>query len=350
MIRIAVACTLAVLLTGCSKVPDCAAPESLKLVKQILSGSIVEQSLGLLTVGDVESKLVIKNIQTVSMNGPPYSCKADVAISNAAEIEGAYLSMLQGDPPADLASSPGRFAVYVALRQGALTAMGGLMGAAQIGAGGVEALRNKLRSAIKEVVELEPEVQYAIAGVEKGQGGNNFKVTAQADILLLPFLLAVPKVSTVIAPVAGPVSAPTPQPQSTPTQVASVESSQGAVSPAGVGAQDAGPTSVAAATTSIATDAKQVPSEASSLAKVNPSFDCSKATTRSERSICGSERLSAADAEMARVYESAISETGDKDALRTAQRAWRRERDRCNDDKCLMNAYQTRMAELATSK
>ena len=84
-------------------------------------------------------------------------------------------------------------------------------------------------------------------------------------------------------------------------------------------------------------------------AVASPSFDC--ATNRSivEQAICGSGRLSYLDRELDRVYGSLrrrLNQTRQQ-ALRDEQRAWLRRREDCgSDERCLIKAYQTRIAEL----
>ncbi len=78
-----------------------------------------------------------------------------------------------------------------------------------------------------------------------------------------------------------------------------------------------------------------------------PSFDCSKASTSAERLVCTSRELSDADLRMAQAYKAAMSKAADRDSLRDAQVAWRKnERDVCADVACMLAAYQNRMARL----
>jgi uncharacterized protein YecT (DUF1311 family) len=79
-----------------------------------------------------------------------------------------------------------------------------------------------------------------------------------------------------------------------------------------------------------------------------PSFDCNKASTGPERLICSSQELSQADVKLAVAYKSAANISTDKDLLRSSQNAWRKdERDACSDVKCMLDAYQNRLAQLA---
>jgi uncharacterized protein len=77
------------------------------------------------------------------------------------------------------------------------------------------------------------------------------------------------------------------------------------------------------------------------------SFDCAQARTVTEKTICLSPELSALDAQMADAYRAAIT-TGDADQLRADQRAWIRQRNRCQTAMCLVEAHRARIAALAT--
>lgn len=74
------------------------------------------------------------------------------------------------------------------------------------------------------------------------------------------------------------------------------------------------------------------------------SFDCSKAATVVEKTICATPRLSALDDELATTYAAARKNA----ALRDAQRKWLAdERNACDDaEECIEAAYLTRIAQL----
>jgi uncharacterized protein YecT (DUF1311 family) len=79
-----------------------------------------------------------------------------------------------------------------------------------------------------------------------------------------------------------------------------------------------------------------------------PSFDCTKASTGSERLICSNKELSAADVKLAQIYKTVLNTSTDKESLRNTQNAWRKnERDACSDVQCMLSAYQSRLAQLA---
>ena len=81
---------------------------------------------------------------------------------------------------------------------------------------------------------------------------------------------------------------------------------------------------------------------------VRPSFDCRQAGTRSERLVCGSERLAAKDREMARYYFRQL-EGADPRTRRELERTrnrFLRYRERCPNEACVADAYDGRMAEI----
>lgn len=73
------------------------------------------------------------------------------------------------------------------------------------------------------------------------------------------------------------------------------------------------------------------------------SFDCGKAATAVEKTICSTPRLSSLDDELAATWK-AVPKTA---ALRNAQRQWITERNECRElDECIEAAYLTRIAAL----
>jgi uncharacterized protein len=89
------------------------------------------------------------------------------------------------------------------------------------------------------------------------------------------------------------------------------------------------------------------------LAQNRPSFDCAKATTSHERTICGSAKLSQADREMAAAYTALANRiTGPANAhLAASQRRWIADWRGCDGnppgtEDCLEQRYNGRMAEL----
>ncbi len=76
------------------------------------------------------------------------------------------------------------------------------------------------------------------------------------------------------------------------------------------------------------------------------SFDCKKAGTFIEHTICGDAKLSKLDEELAQAYKKAKNNT-DKDALKKEQRAWiKTDRKSCKDVTCLRKVYTERIDAL----
>ncbi|MFN0313806.1 MAG: lysozyme inhibitor LprI family protein [Burkholderiales bacterium] len=83
-----------------------------------------------------------------------------------------------------------------------------------------------------------------------------------------------------------------------------------------------------------------------------PSFLCTKATTWIEKTICGSDRLSELDLELAAVYARLLrgTDTGAKRTLESEQRKWWGERAQCqkiaDPAVCIEHTYTTRISHL----
>ncbi len=80
------------------------------------------------------------------------------------------------------------------------------------------------------------------------------------------------------------------------------------------------------------------------------SFDCSKATTKTEKVICGDPTLSKLDEDMAVAYSKALK-TSDPDVVKKGQRKWLKEvLAPCIEDKvCIKKAYENRLRQLESS-
>lgn len=77
------------------------------------------------------------------------------------------------------------------------------------------------------------------------------------------------------------------------------------------------------------------------------SFDCSKAGSANEKTICRDPELSALDDQLGRTYRRARQAATDVRAFRTASDAqWRWREQNCRDRDCLLAWYQRRQAEL----
>jgi uncharacterized protein len=94
-----------------------------------------------------------------------------------------------------------------------------------------------------------------------------------------------------------------------------------------------------------------------SLIMVSPtcfaaSFDCAKASTPTEKTICADSVLSSLDTRLQQAYKDAMAAAApsSKPTLVTEQRHWNRYvRDVCTDGTCLTRAYEARIAMLSTN-
>lgn len=80
-----------------------------------------------------------------------------------------------------------------------------------------------------------------------------------------------------------------------------------------------------------------------------PSFDCGKATTLVENTICGDGKLAQLDVLLAGSYSSMMSSDigdGARAALKADQRAWLSRRNQCSSKSCLAEIYETRIDEV----
>lgn len=100
-----------------------------------------------------------------------------------------------------------------------------------------------------------------------------------------------------------------------------------------------------------ATDIEAYPKEASSGGDENiakPSFDCSKASNKVERMVCGSSQLANLDVELPRVYKVALKDGLPVPAneLKSSQKEWNRQKNLCQNEWCLVEKYQDRISYL----
>lgn len=87
----------------------------------------------------------------------------------------------------------------------------------------------------------------------------------------------------------------------------------------------------------------------SALPNQGPSFDCNKATYKSEKIICSSRELGILDLALANAYRDVVARiTPDgKRALRNQQNYWLRNiREQCHDISCLRSLYEERISYL----
>lgn len=77
------------------------------------------------------------------------------------------------------------------------------------------------------------------------------------------------------------------------------------------------------------------------------SFDCTKASTQNEKTICATPTLSALDEKLAQAYKAAQAMAASPDQLKIDQRAWLKDTKSCNANvECLERAYNTRIGQL----
>lgn len=76
------------------------------------------------------------------------------------------------------------------------------------------------------------------------------------------------------------------------------------------------------------------------------SFDCTKATTNVEKMICEETILSSLDSELSTVFQSFYYVT---DEIKSDQKAWLKERNKCQDNSCVQSMYKNRIEELNSS-
>ncbi|MDP1548349.1 MAG: hypothetical protein Q8L87_20230 [Anaerolineales bacterium] len=80
-----------------------------------------------------------------------------------------------------------------------------------------------------------------------------------------------------------------------------------------------------------------------------PSFDCSKAATSVEKSICNEPVIGKFDGALAQNYKAMLAANigdGAKGDLRQKQKQWLTERNRCESHECLVTAYRARIGEV----
>lgn len=80
------------------------------------------------------------------------------------------------------------------------------------------------------------------------------------------------------------------------------------------------------------------------------SFDCAKASTRSERLICSDRKLQELDEKVTVAYRTAYSAASDKQGLKAEQFEWLKQRDVCETSDCIAEAYQSRIYALKKAK
>jgi uncharacterized protein len=77
------------------------------------------------------------------------------------------------------------------------------------------------------------------------------------------------------------------------------------------------------------------------------SFDCTKATQKSEKMVCDSPVLSSLDDKMFSLYQKAKNESANPESLKQAQIGWIKQTRTCGDESCMVNLYNQRINELS---
>ncbi len=91
------------------------------------------------------------------------------------------------------------------------------------------------------------------------------------------------------------------------------------------------------------------PFEPAQAQTAEPAFDCSGDLSPTEETICSTNLLAKADAQLAGLYRQAVAAATDAAGMKAAQRQFLKTRDACKTDAdCILAAYQVRMAALAT--
>lgn len=84
----------------------------------------------------------------------------------------------------------------------------------------------------------------------------------------------------------------------------------------------------------------------SPLISTAASFDCTKASTQIEKTICGNDSISRLDEVLASAYKAAKLSSADPDRLQADQKEWVRSRNACKNEECVKTSYETRLGQL----
>jgi len=77
------------------------------------------------------------------------------------------------------------------------------------------------------------------------------------------------------------------------------------------------------------------------------SFDCKKAVTLVETTICAKDEISNLDSQVAQLYNNALDASVNLNSIKYEQNSWLKNvRDKCTNTECLKNAYLARIDEL----
>lgn len=81
---------------------------------------------------------------------------------------------------------------------------------------------------------------------------------------------------------------------------------------------------------------------------ISASFDCDKASSYNEKTVCSNPSLSRQDEQMAGFYKELIKIFGE--TLKIQQRQWNKEVRACKDEKCIASLYKSRIDEFTQLK
>ena len=92
----------------------------------------------------------------------------------------------------------------------------------------------------------------------------------------------------------------------------------------------------------------QAPAQPAPRGAAKPSFNCRYGRSSSERMVCSSPSLAAADRQMSSIYYAAManSDPGTRSHLRRSRDAFLARRERCGSEACVAAAYNSRIAEI----
>lgn len=79
-----------------------------------------------------------------------------------------------------------------------------------------------------------------------------------------------------------------------------------------------------------------------------PSFECKRARTSVDKTICADAQLAALDRQLADLLAHALERSSEPGEIKRAQRQWLRERNACKAPTCIKNVYDRRIEELTT--
>jgi uncharacterized protein YecT (DUF1311 family) len=345
------------LVSACSKVPDCGDSSATNLAKKIVADEIAGGS-NLLKADQIASMVEVRNIQTVQKKDNPtaYSCKGDLAFTQPERLATAYAHIDDiGEQVKSTPLAPVMITVTMGLMQSLMSEAGNPLTFATLSS-------DQRQQMVNSVASRGLPLEYRINGVEKGEGGATFQVQVRVlgDAGAVTSLLLLDGIGQKVAEMLANQKAPTPVVAPTPpqpTQVAQANSPDAGASPS------AQSSPAAAASASSTTPAAAVVAEAKPLSQPEvtsspskpvddspfaPSFDCQKVGSGAERLVCSDRDLSRLDVAVAQAYAKARDAAPDKAKLRAEQLDWMKtRRNGCADKGCMQDAYSKRLAELA---